>query len=150
MKKSGLDERQEQLMAKTGALSFYVMFAVCMLVIIVELIWKGSLENVIGETIVFAAGGITCLAGCIKNGIWNKTGKDMTIGENLLESVICSGIFSVLYAMALSRKVGDNVSIGKYVVFFFIGISILCFICLLVLGKLARSRKEKQEEKYSE
>ncbi|MDO4274177.1 MAG: hypothetical protein Q4D16_10935 [Eubacteriales bacterium] len=150
MKKRGLDERQEQVAAKIGALSFYVMFGVCLLVILGELIWKGNLESVIGETIVFVAGGITCLIGCIRNGIWNNTGKDMTIGQNLLESVICSGIFSVLYALILSRKVGDSVNVGKYAVFFFIGIFILCFICLMVLGKLARSRKEKQEEKYSD
>ena len=150
MRKNGLDERQEQITSKVGAYSFYVMFVVCMAVILVKLVWKGNLEDVLGETIVFAAGGVTCLIGNIKYGIWTKTGHRMSTFQNLLGSIICSGVFSVFYALVLNSKTQGHVNIAKYVIFFFLGISVLCFVCLEILGKLAQGRKEKQERKYSE
>lgn len=150
MKQSVLDERQEQVLAKVGALSFYVMFFVCTAVIIVELLYKGSLENVIGETIVFAAGGVTCLVGSLKNGIWTKNSSHMTVGQNLLGSVICSGIFSIFYAFLINRKASESVNILKYVGIFFVGIAVVCFIVLCIMGKIAQVRKENEENRYSE
>ncbi len=150
MKKSGLDERQEWVAFRIGTYSFYVMFVVCMIVIIAELIWKGDLGNVLGETIIFVAGGGSFLIGCIKSGMWTKTGWKMSTLQNLLGGIIFSGIFTAFYAVALSRKLSGNVNITKYVILFFLGISVLCFVCLEILGRLAQSKKEKQERKYSE
>ena len=42
MGKNGLDERQEQITAKAGALGFYVMFLTAVFVILVQLLWNGS------------------------------------------------------------------------------------------------------------
>lgn len=148
--KKELDERQEQVINKIGTRSFYVMFGVCLAVIVVKLLWKGSLENVFGETLVFLTGGTTCLIGNIKNGIWTRTGVKMSIAQNLLLSVICSGFFSILYAVILSGKVDDSVPVARFAALFFVGITALCFICLLIMGKFAHNKKEEQEKKYSE
>lgn len=150
MKKSGLDERQQQEVSRAGEISFYVMFGVCAAAILVQLILYGNLRNVIGETIVLIAGGVTCIAGGIKNGIWTRSNREMTAGQNLMGSILCSAVFSVLYAIALGRKAGEEVDIAKYVLFFFLGITILCFLCLTIMGKAARNKREKLEEKYSE
>ena len=45
MGKNGLDERQEQITAKAGALGFYVMFLTAVFVILVQLLWNGSIET---------------------------------------------------------------------------------------------------------
>lgn len=74
----------------------------------------------------------------------------MSTLQNLLGGIIFSGIFTAFYAVALSRKLSGNVNITKYVILFFLGISVLCFACLEILGRLAQSKKEKQERKYSE
>lgn len=148
MGKNGLDERQEQITAKTGALGFYVMFFTAVFVILVQLLWNGSIENVIGETLILIVGGVTCLAGYIKNGIWTKCQSGMSVWQNLLGSVVCSGIFSVLYGIVIRKKVGPDVEIAGYVAAFFLGIAALCFICLAFLGRSARKKREKQEAKY--
>lgn len=150
MRKHKLDERQEQVTAKVGALSFYVMFFACAIVIIGELVWKGSLENVLGETIVLLSGGITCLWGFVRNGIWTSNNMKMTVGQRLLGSIVCSGIFSVFYAFLLTGRVSNGVNITKYVVLFFVGISVLCFICLTVFQIAAKRKAREQEQKYSE
>lgn len=146
MKRSRLDERQQQEVSRTGEISFYVMFGICTAVILIQLILEGSLRNVIGETIVLFAGGITCLAGGIKNGIWSRTNRDLTPGQNLFGSILFSAVFSIFYAAALGRKAGDDVNIAKYVVFFFLGITALCFLCLTILGKTARRKKRNLRE----
>lgn len=146
--KRGLDERQAQVMAKIGAYSSYVMFFVSVAVIVAEVIWMGTFQAVIGETVIFLAGGLTSLAGCIKNGIWAKSGGDMGAGQSLLLSVVCSGIFSVFYAAALYRKTGGDVV--RHALLFFLGIGLLGFICLQILGRVAQKRRKEQENKYLE
>lgn len=145
-----LDERQELMANRVSTKSFYIMFIVCTAAILLQIIWRGNLESVLGETFVFLAGGITYLTGNIRNAQWTKTGEKMTVVQNLLLSMICSGIFSVLYALAIRRKAGEGVFIAKLVVFFFIGITVLGFVVLSIMGKIAQNRKEEQEKKYSE
>ncbi|QNM05160.1 DUF6773 family protein [Qiania dongpingensis] len=150
MKEKGLDERQRQVSARTGAVSFYVMFILCTAVILIKLAGKGRLEDVAGETAILIAGGIVYLAGCIKSGIWTRNGGGMTVWQMALGSVVCSGLFSALYACIIVQKAGENAAVAKYTVIFFAGIAVLCFICLYTLEKAAQMRKRKQEEKYSE
>lgn len=150
MKGKRLDERQERITAQIGEVSFFVMFCAGVLVILAQLIWKGSLELVMGETIVLTAGGIVSLAGYLKNGIWTRSGRLMGFRRILLESVVCSGIFSVLYGWTLSRKAGESVGIARYVAVFFIGIFLLCSVVLLILEKAAHNKRKEQESKYSE
>ena len=148
MGKNGLDERQEQITAKAGALGFYVMFLTAVFVILVQLLWNGSIENVIGETLILIAGGVTCLVGYVKNGIWTNNQSSMSVWQNLLGSVVCSGIFSVLYGIVIRKKAGPDVEIAGYVAAYFLGVTALCFICLALLGRTARKKRKKQEAKY--
>ena len=80
----------------------------CAASIIAQLAWKKDLSAVAGETVVLLAGGVTCLFGTMKNGIWSKSGRRATVGENLLWSVVMAGIFSVLYAAVLLLRGGDS------------------------------------------
>lgn len=150
MMKNELDERQNQIVDKVGKISFLVMFWVCAAVIIGEMFWKGSIENVAGETVIFLAGGITYLIGSIKNGIWSRQNRKMSIGQIFMGSVICSGIFSVIYAVLISQKAAGSEAVMKYTGFFFIGITALSFLCLYIMGKITEAQNRKQEEKYSE
>lgn len=150
MKKSGLDERQERVMEGIGAKGFLVMFFVCAAAITIELIWSGNIKSVAGETAVLAAGGIVYLAGSIKNGIWTKNGRKMTLGQNALLSIIFSGAFSIAYAFIIARKAAGGVNVARVAGGFFIGISVLCFFCLWGLGKLAWNNYEKEESRCRE
>jgi predicted neutral ceramidase superfamily lipid hydrolase len=142
------DERQKQETNQIGALSFVVMFLLCAVVIVVELIWKGSLEIVAGETIVLLGGGITYLSCTLRDGYWVKSEKGLSITQNLLMSIVFAGIFSVIYALVIVKKIGESVMVAKYVAIFFGVIVVLSFICLLIFGKIAQHKNKKQEEKY--
>lgn len=148
--KNGLDERQNQEMARIGMYGFYTMFIASAAVIVAELIWKGTFELLLGETVIFLAGGLTYLIGCMKKGIWAKSGRDMTLGECALMSIVFSGIFTIFYVIAVSRKAGISLNLSKYAAAFFVGIGVLCFLCLVTMGKISQKSREKQEKKYSE
>lgn len=147
-KKSGLDERQEKLVNKIGMRSFMVMFFSCAAVIVGQLAWKKDLSAVAGETVVLLAGGLTCLVGTMKNGIWSKSGRRATVGENFLWSVVMSGIFSVLYAAVLLLRGGNSGKVAGAALGFFVGIAVAGFVILTILGIVTQKRKEKEEEKY--
>ena len=64
--KSQLDERQIQEAARVAGISFYVMYMVCAISIVVQLAAAGHPKNVIGETIALLAGGSVYLIGSVK------------------------------------------------------------------------------------
>lgn len=150
MRKGRLDERQERVVEGIGSLSFMVMFMMCAIVITGELIWGGNIKSVAGETVVLAAGGAVYLAGTIKNGIWTKSGRRMSMGQKALLSIIFAGVFSVFYVLIISRKAVGNAGVEKIAGIFFIGIAVLCFLCLWGLEKLAWNRQEKEEKRCGE
>lgn len=148
--KNGLDERQNQEMARIGMYGFYAMFLISAVVIVAELIWKGTLEIVIGETVIFLAGGLTYVTACMKKGIWTGIGGDMTVRQSGLLSVMFSAMFTVFYCLAISRKTETPINLSGHAAGFFAGISILSFLCLMIMGKISKRNREKQEKKYSE
>lgn len=145
-----LDERQRQDADRVGARSFYMMFFTCVLVIAAEMIWNGNIRQVLGETLVLAAGGAACIAGSIRNGIYTKNRAERTLGQTLFGSVVCAGIFSILYALVLERRVKGESDILKAVGIFFLGITVLCFLCLYLTGLAAKKKREQEEKKYAD
>ena len=100
--KSQLDERQIQEAARVAGISFYVMYMVCAISIVVQLAAAGHPKNVIGETITLLAGGSVYLIGSVKKGLY--TGKSRSLVRILLESTGFSIVFTVFYAFAIQKK----------------------------------------------
>ena len=71
--KPQLDERQIQDASRIASISFYVMYMVCAISIVFQLITAGHPKNVIGETMTLLAGGSVYLIGSVKKGL--NTGK---------------------------------------------------------------------------
>ncbi|MGI6069312.1 MAG: DUF6773 family protein [Blautia sp.] len=147
--KQKLDERQQQVMGKIGSAGFCVMFFVCAAAIVIQMIWgDGSLKGVAGETAALLAGGIVYLAGCMKSGIWTGRKNKAGVLENLIYSVVFAGIFSVIFGLVIQNKVSQDALAGKYVGFFFLGISVIGFLVLTVMAQLSKAEEHRQEKKY--
>ncbi|MFA9378669.1 MAG: DUF6773 family protein [Lachnotalea sp.] len=109
--KNYLDERQYQISNSIAANAFYAMFAVSVISIIVQLILLDTgVMNVIGQTIILLGGGIVYLVCCVKKGIFSLKGKSLTWLENLLISVMCSGIFTIFYGIVISKNTMIKIS----------------------------------------
>lgn len=95
-------DTQKQKAERAGSLAFGFSFLICAAVITVQILWKGDLSLVLGETLILLAGGIVYLALTVRAGAFERkvrgSGKKYAI-----ISGICAGIFSVLlfafYAM---------------------------------------------------
>lgn len=147
--KKKFDERQEQQINQIGTISFLVMFLACPVVILFQMVFLDiSISDVIGETVIMLAGGVVYLAGSMKSGIWTGSG-NKSVWKNVIESVVFSGIFTLLYAVIIGKKAGSH-DITKYVALFFIGITVLCFVVLTALEWFSRRQEKRQEDKYSD
>ena len=94
--KQFFDERQTQTAEHLGTISFYVIFLVSITAILIQLtFFSAPLQNVLGETAAVLTGGLVYLSGCIKNGLWSSDKTKSSWRENLILSLVCSGIFSI-------------------------------------------------------
>ena len=150
--KKQLDERQQAAMDRVGARSFSSMFFLGIAVIAVQLVWTGRLEFVLGETLLVLLGGGLYIGGSIRNGCWTKSGEPMTVLQNQLLSAVCSGIFTIPYALIISKKAAEGAFAAWpwLVLLFFVCVWQLGFGVLTILGKSAQKKKEQQEKKYFE
>ncbi len=155
--KDHLDERQYQIELKIAYRCFIAMYIACAALALIGLIAGSDLKSVLGETAVLVIGGCLYLFGIVKNGLWTssktsgeKNSDKMSILRSLIGSILCSAVFSVFYGIAISRRAGGSVSLGMPIGFFFIGITLLCFLTLFLLGKFSKREAQKLENKYED
>lgn len=153
--KQYLDERQSQALHRYAMGSFAVMYIACAVSIIVQMyVGNGDLSLVLGETIIMLAGGIVYLYGVIKTGTFSANGickGKSSIFVNVSISIFISAIFSMAYCMIINKMAKDaTINIGKYTAMFFVGIAVLCFVVLTVLGMFSDRERRKSEKKYDD
>ncbi|OOM05833.1 DUF6773 family protein [Clostridium saccharobutylicum] len=144
-----IDERQQQEFYKCEHIGFRVMFIVSVIVIIIQLLFmQTTLHQVFGETIILMCGGISTIWGCLKKGLWSYNNNELSVKSNLIYSIICSlaatFLFVIIIYIKTRNKVIHPITIGE----FGIGIFILEFIILTLLGHFSKNIKKKIENKY--
>jgi hypothetical protein len=146
-----IDERQKQEFYKCEHIAFRVMFSVSVIVIIMQLLFmKASLVQVFGETIILMCGGIATILGCLKSGLWSYNNNEPSVKSNLLYSIICSFIATLLFAtityIKSQNKVIDPIKIGAFGIVIFI----LGFTVLTLLGQMSTNTRKKLENEYKD
>lgn len=137
-----LDERQEQSLGKYAVISFYIMYVISAIAIVVQLyVGGGNLLLVFGETIIMVAGGVVYLYGIVKTGTFSANGicKGKTgILVNICISIFVSSIFSLIYGIILNgMPKNETINIGKVVAMFFAGITVLCIVVLEIMRNIS-------------
>ncbi len=113
------------------------------LAIIIQMLLTVDIRFVLGETISVLVGGILYAAIMVYNGIWDKClPKSATIWRDFLTSVICAGIFTVIYGVCLLRMGATETQITRLALEFLIGITIVAFIVLRILAFINRKRNK--------
>lgn len=132
---------------KIGNTAFGFTFAVCVVMIVVQLLITGNLSLVAGETAILLAGGVFYLGVMSYHGLWEKGSKlkNTPFNDGVI-SIICAGVFSALLA-AVYLKLGASVTKTAQVVsLFFVGISGIGFLVLRILACFSKKRKNKITE----
>lgn len=133
---------EKEKAARAGNIAFGLTFALCAVIIVIQLIMTGELAVVAGETVVLLVGGTAYIGVMTYNGIW-ETGsrfKSTPLADALI-AVICAVIFTavlVVYYIRTGAAMSRTVHIA---LIFFAGISIAGFGVLRILAYLNHKRK---------
>ena len=137
------EEWVKQKALKAGNLAFASMFVISVLAIIIQMLLTVDIRLVLGETATALVGGILYASIMVYNGIWDKClPKSATIWRDFLTSVICAGIFTVIYGVCLFRMGATETQITRLAFGFWIGITIVAFIILRILTFINRKKKQ--------
>lgn len=138
---------EKEKTAKIGNIAFGVTFAICVLMIVVQLIMTGDLSVVAGETAILFTGGVFYLGVTIYHGLWENGSKlKNTPFTDVVISTLCAGIFSVLLAVTYLKLGASMAQTVPVVLLFFAIISMVGFTVLRILSSLSRKRKNKITE----
>ena len=137
------EEWVKQKALKAGNLAFASMLVISVLAIIIQMLLTVDIRLVLGETATALVGGILYASIMVYNGIWDKClPKSATIWRDFLTSVICAGIFTVIYGICLFRMGATETQVTRLAVGFLIGITIVAFIVLRLLAFINRKRNQ--------
>ena len=137
------EEWVKQKALKAGNLAFASMFVISVLAIIIQMLLTVDIRLVLGETATALVGGILYASIMVYNGIWDKClPKSATVWRDFFTSVICAGIFTVIYGVCLFRMRATETQITRLAFEFWIGITIVAFIILRILTFINRKKKQ--------
>ena len=113
------EEWVKQKALKAGNLAFASMFVISVLAIIIQMLLTVDIRLVLGETATALVGGILYASIMVYNGIWDKClPKSATIWRDFFTSVICAGIFTVIYGICLFRMGATETQVTRLAVGF--------------------------------
>lgn len=136
---------EKQRAAKVGNLSFGIMFLACAITIVVQMLMTGNLSLIIGETVILFAGGLIYIFGIVKNGAWNGAMTRNAPKKDLIVSLMCVGIFSILFFLILKKNATTPQAIGIAVCFFIV-LSIISYFLLRELAYLSQRKSDKLKD----
>lgn len=142
MKKSNLDEMQEQKLLKIEHNGYWFCFTGLLVAIAVQTILNDDWKAVAGEWIVFMLANLYVMIGCMRAGIWDRRLRSDT-RINLVVSLVAGLITAAVWFFVFQRRAGDTkLSLGG-AAFTFVLTAVLCFIATQLSASAVRKRQAK-------
>ena len=144
MKKSNLDEMQEQALLKIEHNGCWLAFWGLLAAMALQMMMRVPGRQMLGEWIVFMALSLYIVIACLRKGIWDRHLK-ANWKTNLIVSLlaaVATGIFVILSNPYLSEPLDYVLVAGLTGGFTFV----LCFAALSVCTKLYRNRRNKLDK----
>lgn len=142
LKVADYNELERRRAAKAGSISFSIMFLVCAVTIVVQMLMDGSFPMIIGETAALFAGGLVYIFFIVKNGAWNGAMPKGTPKKDLVISLVCVGVFSIVFYLIIQKNVTALQAVGLSVCFFTV-LSALSYALLRGLSCLSKRNSDK-------
>ena len=144
MKKSNLDEMQEQALLKIEHNGCWLAFWGLLAVMAVQMVMRVPGRQMLGEWIVFMVLALYLVIACLRKGIWDrhlKANRKTNLIVSLLAAV-ATGILVTLSNPYLSEPLDYVLVAGISGGFTFL----LCFFALTIGMKLYKKRREKLDQ----
>lgn len=146
LKVADYSELEKQKAAQVGRISFSIMFLACAVTIVVQMLMTGNLSLVVGETIILVAGGFVYIFFLVKNGLWNAAQSNRTSEKDLVVSILCAGIFSIIFYLLYQEETETLPAVGMAICFFLI-FSAVSYAFLRVLSYFSQKRADKLKDR---
>lgn len=146
LKVADYHELEKQKAEKVGNHSFFIMFLTCAIMIVVQMLKTGNLSLVLGETVILVVGGLVYFYCIVLGGAWNGGMYESTPKKDLAVSVVCAGIFSIVFYLMLIKKTNFTYAIGSAICFFVVTLA-AGFAFLRVLSSISEKRSHKQDNR---
>ena len=144
-KNNNLDERQEQILLKIEHIGCWLAFWGLLAAILVqEVMYPGELRAIAGEWIVFMVLCIYIMAGCLKNGIWDRRLKP-NFRTNLLASFVAAAVVALI-SVAIGLRKMENPDPKGILLICAIAAGFTFAACLIGLSAAAAATKRKQKQ----
>lgn len=145
MKKSNLDEMQEQKLLRIEHTSCWLAFWCLVAAIVIQGFLGCYLDHILGEVFVLFIICIYMLFGCLKNGIWDRRLKP-NWKTNLLCSLIASLFMGVYTYFQLIGKVEKPLYLLVTCVIDMGFVFVLCLVALGLCSAVYKKRREKLDK----
>lgn len=150
IKVADYNELERNQVAKAGNMAFGIMFVLCAVLIVVQLLLTGDLMVTLGETAVLLVGGAAYIGVMVYRGIWSTGSRiKSTPFSDAMISVVSSGVFSAVFAFYMIQRGAQEELAARMALAFFAGIGVLGFIVLRVLALFSDRRKNKAASEQS-
>ena len=142
MKKSNLDEMQEQQLLKIEHNGYWFCFTGLLVAIAVQTILSDDWKTVAGEWVVFMLANLYVMIGCMRAGIWDRRLR-ADAKTNLVISLVAGLVTATIWFFVIERR-GGNVKISLVgAAFTFVLVAVLCFAALQLSAAAMKKRQAK-------
>ena len=145
MKKSNLDEMQEQALLKIEHNGCCLAFWGLLAAMGIQMLLKVPGKAMLGEWIVFMALCVYLLAACLRQGIWDRHLK-ANPKTNLVVSAVAGVAVSIFFGVLFRENVSELLDYLLISAIPGITVFILCFALMTVCSALYKKRREKLDQ----
>lgn len=147
-----VDERQEMDLLKVEHYSFYLMYFLLLIEMIIQGVILDGGDKIFGEWIVFMIVSVFALVGWIRKGVWSYQYRKVPgIKSYLLWSLAAGAVGGILgFCNGIKWNSGNIPSLMVNVVCTAIGTSVLAFVLFLIGGGITKMREKKLEKEAIE
>ena len=145
MRKSNLDEMQEQALLKIEHNGFWLAFWGLLASMAIQALLGVAFSSLLGEWIIFMVLCVYALVSCLRHGLWDRNLKP-NLKTNLLVSIVpglAVGVFDMLLFRANETELLDYLLIGAIPAIITFA---LCFGALTICTALYKKRREKLDQ----
>ena len=146
MKKSNLDERQEQELLRIERNGFWLAFWLLVAALLVQMVFVGNTMMAMGESIILLVISLYIAIACLKAGIWDRRLKANS-STNVIASLIAGAAMGIVMFLRVFRNFPDkpigSISAGVFTAIF---VFALCFIALTISMRAYKKKTEALEE----
>ena len=141
MKKSNLDEMQEQKLLQIEHNAYWFCFTGLLVAIAVQTILSDDWRVVAGEWAVFMLANLYVLFSCMRAGIWDRRLK-ADPKTNLLISLLTGAVMGAIWFFVILRRGASSRIALLGAVFVLVFTAALCFVALLLSARAVKKRQE--------